>query len=169
MWYIIQTAVGREESVCNKCKNAFPEGSYRRIFVPKYIILRKYQGTWYEESRVLFPGYIIADSDDGEIIKDILQGPLSRIASPVCVGDDFVPVYPEEEQFLDALLNMNDTVAMSRGDIVNGEYDIKEGPLRQRSNCIRKIDRHKRIAKIEFLLYGQSRQAEVGLEIVRKS
>ena len=169
MWYIIQTAVGREESVCEKSKHAFPAGSYRKIFVPKYMVMKKYQGTWHEEKKVLFPGYIIVDSDDGNPIKDILTGPLARIASPVCIGNDFVPVYPEEEQFLDALLDLNDTVGISRGDIVNGEFDIKEGPLRQRSFCIRKVDRHKRIAKIELLLYGQNRYAEVGLEIIKKS
>lgn len=169
MWYIIQTAVGREESVCEKCKHAFPTGSYRRIFVPQYMVMKKYQGVWREERKVLFPGYIIVDSDDGEPLKDILTGALARIASPVCVGSDFVPVYPEEEHFLNGLLNMNDTVAVSRGDIVNGEFDIKEGPLRQHSLCIRKIDRHRRTAKIEFFLYGQERYTEVGLEIVNKS
>lgn len=169
MWYIIQTAVGREESVCEKCKHAFPAGTYRRIFVPKYMVMKKYQGAWHEERKVLFPGYIIVDSDDGEPIKEILTGSLARIASPVCVGRDFVPVYPEEEQFLDSLLGMNDTVGVSRGDIVDGEFDIKEGPLRQRSFCIRKIDRHRRLANIEFYLYGQNRQAQVALEIVRKS
>lgn len=169
MWYIVQTIAGREESVSEKCKNAFPRHSYRRIFVPKYMVMKRYQGVWQEEKKILFPGYFIVDADEGETIKDILTGPLSRIASPVCVGDDFVPVYPEEEQFLDSLLDQDDTVGVSRGDIVNGVFDIKEGPLRKRSFCIRRVDRHKRLADIECQLHGERRRVRVGLEIVRKT
>lgn len=169
MWYIVQTAVGREESVSEKCRNAFPKDSYQRIFVPKYLVLKRYQGVWQEEKRVLFPGYFIVDAEDGEVIREILIGPLSRITAPVCVGDDFVPVYPDEERFLEALLDADDTVGVSRGDIVNGKFDIKEGPLCKRSFCIRRVDRHKRLADIECLLHGELRRVRVGLEIVSKS
>ena len=169
MWYIVQTAAGREESVSNKCRKAFPGGSYRRIFVPKYMLLKRYQGEWHEEKRVLFPGYFIVETEEGDTIREVLEGPLSRIARPVCVGEDFVPVYPEEERFLEALLDQEDTVGISRGDIVNGTFDIREGPLRSESFRIRRVDRHKRLADIECVLLGQCRQVRVGLEIVSKS
>lgn len=169
MWYIVQTAAGREESVSEKCKNAFPRESYRRIFVPKYLVLKRYQGVWQEEKKVLFPGYFIVEAEEGETIRKVLEGALSRIAAPVCVGDDFVPVYPEEERFLEALLDADDTVGVSRGDIVNGVFDIREGPLCRQGFCIRRVDRHKRLADIECRLHGEQRRVRVALEIVNKS
>lgn len=169
MWYIVQVVAGREESVSEKCKYAFPDGSYHHVFVPKYAVLKKYAGIWQQEEKVLFPGYFFVDTDDSETIREILTGPLAKMAVPVCVGDDFVPVYPEEQRFLETLMDQNYTVGISRGNIVDGQFDIKEGPLQQKSFCILRIDRHRRLADIDLLLHGQHRKAQVALEIVNKS
>lgn len=169
MWYIVQTVAGREELVVEKCRNAFPKESYRCIFVPKYMVLKKYQEVWRQEKKILFPGYFFVDTNQSEAIRDVLEGPLVNLASPVCVGDDFVPVYPEEQEFLEALMDQNHTVGISRGNIINGSFDIKEGPLYQKSFCILRIDRHKRLADIDLLLHGKHRKAKVALEIVSKS
>ena len=158
MWYIVQVAAGQEEAVSEKCRQAFPNESYHRIFVPKYMVLKRYLGQWHEEKKILFPGYFIVDADEGEVIREVLEHTLRRIAKPVCVGNDFVPVYPEEQKFLEALLDAQDTVGVSRGDIVNGEYDIKEGLLQKWAFCIRRVDRHKRLADIELLLHGEHKK-----------
>ncbi|MCD8361556.1 MAG: hypothetical protein LUC98_01135 [Lachnospiraceae bacterium] len=46
---------------------------------------------------------------------------------------------------------------------------ITSGPLAGREGCIRKIDRHKRTAKIQVEMFGQVIDATVGVEIVRKT
>lgn len=168
MWYIVQVNQGSEMSVSESCRRAFPEHSFNRIFVPQYMVMKRYQGKWHEEKKVLFPGYFIVDTEESENIRAVLEDSLAGIAKPVCVGNEFVPIRPDEEEFIKALLDAGDTVGISRGDIVNGGYDIKEGPLRHRAFCIRKIDRHKRLADIELVIHGQHRRAKVALEIVHK-
>lgn len=78
------------------------------------------------------------------------------------------PVYSEKQAFLSSLLDENGTIQMSRGDIIAGNFDIKQGTLQEKEGCIRRIDRHKRIAEIEVSLHGENRRVRVGLEIVSK-
>ena len=64
-------------------------------------------------------------------------------------------------------------MGMSKGYIREGRTCVTEGPLQGRERFIRKIDRHKRLAKLSFSdgdKFGESR-AEIcaGLEIVAKS
>jgi transcriptional antiterminator NusG len=101
-------------------------------------------------------------------VEEILNV-LSRIVKPVCVGKDFVPVYAEEQQFLEEMMNAQHEVEMSVGNIINGSFDIYEGPLQKKGSIIRRVDRHKRMGEIEVKLLGEIRRVKVGLEIVEKA
>lgn len=59
---------------------------------------------------------------------------------------------------------MEDFVGFIRGDRVF----VTLGPLQGRESVIRKIDRHKRRAKIELEFMGDRRIFDVALEIVSK-
>lgn len=79
---------------------------------------------------------------------------------------------PETEEFLVELGGTEHHVLMSRGIIQNGMTVVTEGPLKGKEACIRKIDRHKRLARLEVpLSYPLCRHEEVwiGLEIISKS
>jgi transcriptional antiterminator NusG len=168
VWYVIQVLKGAEErSACNKTREAIPEGMAANIFVPTYICMRRYQGMWHREQKVLFPGYFFIDTEQPEQVEELLNV-LSGIVKPVCVGKDFVPVYAEEQQFLEEMMNAQHEIEMSVGNIINGAFDIYEGPLQKKGSIIRRIDRHKRTGEIEVKLLGEIRRVKVGLEIVEK-
>ena len=76
------------------------------------------------------------------------------------------PVHREEEQFLRGLCDGTHHSGMSRGYIQDGHTHITEGPLRGKERLIRKIDRHKRLARLE--MPGNLRDVNVGLEIYSK-
>ena len=59
-------------------------------------------------------------------------------------------------------------IHMSRGIIRNGTTVVTEGPLKSRENLIRKIDRHKRTAKLGVPFGGKTVEITVGLEIYQK-
>ena len=80
-----------------------------------------------------------------------------------------VRVEPEEEELLRMLCGAGHHSQMSRGYIRDGQTVVTEGPLRGRENLIRKIDRHKRIARVGMPSVGRLREMQVGLEIVAKS
>ena len=52
---------------------------------------------------------------------------------------------------------------MSYGYIVDDQLMIYKGPLSGKSDMVKKIDRHKRIADIEVYLWHQPKRVRVGL------
>ncbi|MCH1982922.1 hypothetical protein MCG98_10135 [Ruminococcus sp. OA3] len=60
-------------------------------------------------------------------------------------------------------------LAMSRGVIREGITYVTEGPLMGRENMIRKIDRHKRIARLGEGVSNHEKEIKAGLEIILKS
>lgn len=91
-----------------------------------------------------------------------------QIAEPV-EESSVASVYPEEQDFLNSMFDEDSTIQMSRGDIVDGQFQIKQGPLQQKEDRIRKMNRHKRMAEIELSLHGENRRVKVGVEIVEKT
>lgn len=168
MWYVIQTKSGEEFKNMNLCKRALKTGSYYDAFVPQYVCMKRYEGAWHYEKKVLFSGYFFIDTNQPDIVEEAIL-PLSRLMKPVYVGKDFVPIYAEEQSFLEDMMDAEHSIAMSRGNIVEGVCDIQEGPLQKKVSFIRKIDRHKRTAEILLHLFGQERRVKMGLEIISKS
>ena len=80
-----------------------------------------------------------------------------------------VPVRPEEESFLKGICGTGHHFGMSRGYIREGQTFVTEGPLQGKEHLIRRIDRHKRIARVGTPGEDRAREVQVGLEIVTKS
>ena len=170
MWYVVQ-ALGNEdiEKVCDKCRTAMPEEVVKELFIPKYICLKHFKKEWHEKLLPLFPDYFFLDTEQPEEVQERLK-PLSRIMKPVCVGKDFVPVYPEEQRFLEELMDERHVIQKSTGNLIDGQFEIYEGPLQDEKKymLIKKVDRHRRLANLEVKLLGTVRQVQVTLEIVKK-
>lgn len=133
-----------------------------------YDRMRRYGGTWHLERRLLFPHYLFLESGNEEELKKELRQ-YSRVF-PVFESDGkLVRVEPEEEKLLRMLCGAGHHSQMSKGYIRDGQTVVTEGPLRGRENLIRKIDRHKRTARIGVSPAGYFREMQVGLEIVSKS
>lgn len=167
MWYVIQVIEGSTDIAFQKCRQAFPATVYKEIFIPMYECMRKYKGEWHLIRRELFPRYFFVDTDFGEMVEESLRL-LSRFVKPVCVGKGFVPITKAEQMTLESLMDASHVIRMSRGDLIDGEFEIYEGPLQGRGTVIRRIDRHKRIGDIEVSLLGERKRVQIGLEIVRK-
>lgn len=135
-------------------------------FCLTYDRMRKYEGDWHMEQQPMFPNYVFLESDDGEQLARELEQYQDFLAI-LGEKDILIPVRREEEQFLRGLCGKNHHFGMSRGYIQGGHTYVTEGPLRGRERLIRKIDRHKRIARLETP--GGLREMQVGLEIVAKS
>lgn len=170
MWYVLKTAEGKEEKACEACRRAFPAGSYSHVFVPYYVSPYHRDGQWSETRKPLFPGYIFADADESgaEEIKDILLYHIPNIAKPVCVGDDFVPIYSDEQELLESLMDKDHIVGISNGNLVDNRVVVDEGPLRGYADKVCWFDRHKRMASIETSLHGNKRRIKMGLLLVNR-
>lgn len=137
-------------------------------FVFTYDRMRRYNGAWHLERQPLFPHYLFLESRSEEKLMEELKL-YSKVFDVLGSGGSLIRVEPEEEKLLRTLCGRGHHSQMSRGYIRNGQTVVTEGPLQGRENLIRKIDRHKRIARVGMPVMGCLREMHVGLEIVSKS
>lgn len=137
-------------------------------FVLTYDRMRRYGGTWHTERQLLFPHYLFLESRNEKQLMEELKG-YSNVISVFENDGKLVKVEPEEEKLLRTFCGECHHSRMSRGYIRDGQTIVTEGPLQGRENLIRKIDRHKRIARVGMPSMGRFREMQVGLEIVSKS
>lgn len=97
----------------------------------------------------MFPGYVFLESENPkQLIREI--GESSYLRGIFAQGSSLFVLEPEEELFLRKLCGREHHFGMSRGYIRDGRTFVTEGPLRGREQLIRKIDRHKRMARLRM-------------------
>lgn len=133
------------------------------VFVLTYSCMKHYQGAWHMEKRLLFPEYVFLESDALPSASALSRTEERETRdSPVVEA-----LKPEEEEFLRQISQPGHHVEMSKGYIKSGKTFVTEGPLYGKEPYIRRIDRHKRLAKLELPM-SHGREIQVGLEIYRK-
>ncbi|OUP64771.1 transcription antiterminator [Drancourtella sp. An177] len=167
MWYVVQVRTGMEEEIITQCRKVIPSSILERCFLPYYEMMKKYQGEWHKEKKVLFPGYVFMITDD----IDSLYMELKRViglTKLIGTGEEIIPLGQEDIYFLKKFGHEDQIVKMSQGLILDGKVIITEGPLKGQEGIIKKIDRHKRKAYLSIPMFGRMLDAQVGLEIVEK-
>jgi len=166
--YVVQVQSGRERRAKLLIQRMLPEGLVDEVFVPTYAKQVKRAGEWREEKFLLVPGYLYLSTVS---IDAVVQQLRSVPALTRVLGTEarFVPLSEDEIVWLDELTNPGQrTVGISTGVIEGDEVRIVSGPLKGHEALIKRINRHRRTAEIEFRILGRATRVRVGLEIVRK-
>ena len=165
IWYVLYCPNHREQDIIRSCRQHLTGQALKDVFCFTYDRMRKYEGSWHVEQQSMFPDYVFLESEDGERLARELKQYRSFL---MILGEKetLIPIGREEEAFLRGLCGRSHHSAMSKGYIRNGRTHVTEGPLKGKERMIRKIDRHKRIAKLE--MPGSFRNVNVGLEIYEK-
>lgn len=178
------------------CKEYLSEEALQEAFVVTYERMRRYEGAWHLELKPLFPHYIFLETRDEKRLAEELKQfpeafPIFKNRGTILEGR-IIPLKPEEEQFLRTICGDKHHIQISRGYIQGGKTFVTEGPLKGRECLIRKIDRHKRMARVRIPKKSEDskyeggiiqesevsdslgnteglRELQIGLEIVRKS
>ncbi len=167
MWYVIQTRAGEEKECVSLCNKRLDSEVYREIFIPKYIAKMHFRKKWHDIVKVLFPGYFFVDTDNIEGWRKEL-GKIERFTRVLRNAEQIAPITHEEEAFLRGTMDKDYTIRCSTGLIIGDRICITDGPLRDYYGLIKKIDRHRRVAKLEVNLFGRMTPAEVGLEVLTR-
>ena len=167
MWYVIQTQTGHEEKLKTMLDRTMPEGVDCSCELFFYESKRRYLGTWNIERKLLFPGYVIAVTEDVTSVDNQLKK-LPEFGRFLRHGSDIVPLSDDEVSLIRKLTGDTGTVAMSYGMQVGDKVRVTEGALVGLEYRIVKIDRHKRKAVIEIELFREKKEITVGLEILVK-
>lgn len=168
MWYAIQVATGKEETVTEMCEKLINKETYTDIFIIRFDRAKRYYGIWHKEKKVMFPGYIFIDTDNPLILYEELKKvpELTKILGRD--KDEFIAIEPGKEAMFRKMVNEDYEIPISTGIIVGDKIIVREGPLVGMEAYIKKIDRHKRIAVLNAQMFEQSVDVRVGLEIVEK-
>lgn len=149
IWYIVQCRNQKSQKFFSACREYLSGEALQDVFVITYDRMRRYEGSWHLERQFLFPDYVFLESQDKErLTRELEKTPGVRELLPDC--SSIIPLKPEEEAFLRSLCGVNHHLGMSRGVIRDGQPFVTEGPLRGKEQLIRRIDRHKRMARVEI-------------------
>lgn len=171
-WYIIHVVSRKERSVIAQINRYFDK-DILTAFIPQREWLFRKQGKAKLETQLLFPGYIFIESclDNNEFIAivypTIMQ--LDGVIRVLSYGrDGNYTVHQKEQKQLLFLLDENYCVRISSCFIEGDKVYINKGPLAGKESIIRKINRHKYEARIDFEIFGAVREIVVGLEVLQK-
>ncbi len=146
------------------------EEQKKRIFVPTYDCMKKYQGSWHMEQKPAFRNCFLIECRDRDDLADMLHRLHCADILAENITANAIALFPEQEVFLRNLM-MPETkkISMSTGYIKDGRTYVTKGPLQGREKMISRIDRHKRLAKLRFAAGNTDRELCAGLEIISKS
>lgn len=146
------------------------EEQKKRIFVPTYDCMKKYQGSWHMEQKPAFKNCFLIECRDRNDLADMLHRLQCADIFAENITANAIALFPEQEVFLRNLM-MPETkkISMSTGYIKDGRTYVTKGPLQGREKMISRIDRHKRLAKLRFAAGNTDRELCAGLEIISKS
>ena len=165
-WYVIQVEPGREEAMVELIGRVASAPALEECFYPRYATQMKLHGSWQDVSKPLFPGYVMAVTDD----VCALVGALARVPEfcrVLTMGSVPQPLGADEVALVGGLTHPGArTVPMSRGVKVGETVVVVEGPLVGREAQICSLNRHKRTATLELDLCGRRVSTRVGLEVV---
>lgn len=167
-WYVIQVQPKSEHRLCTKIKDRVPKELYSDCFVPQVEYLYKKDGVFEKRIKPLFPGYIFVITNEIRKFYDAFKF-VDGFKKVLTDGEDFAPIRQEEADFIAGITDKDRNISLSEGYIVNSKIIVTSGPLLGREGIIKKIDRHKRLAFIEFDFMGQPQLIKIPLEIVSKS
>lgn len=171
MWYVAQVNSGQEAIVRDMCKQMIDPAILQDCFLPEYETMRKIQGEWKSVRRLLFPGYMFVVTDSiFSLLAELKKIPARiRLLGQDSAKGDITPLSEDEQDWIIAFTDESHCVRMSEAAIEGDTITVTSGPMLGREAIIKKIDRHKRRALIEVVMFGRSTTATIGLEVVRKT
>lgn len=166
MWYVVQVTKGREEDMAELIGRVVPRAALDECFYPQYETEIKLHGAWERVARPLFPGYLVAITDDAPGLESELVK-LPEFARVLSMGGRPVPLAPEEVDLIGRFTHPGERVVPMSRAVKDGErVVVVEGPLQGHEGLIKEVNRHKSTAVLEVDLCGRTVSTRVGLAVV---
>ena len=167
MWYVIQVMAGREEYILSFCEQVVRKSSEEMFVMRCDRLLRNQDGSWRKNEEIAFPGYLFADTDDIDGLRERLKK-IPELAKVVKVGTGIFPIYDGEEKLFELMGGKEHLIKASTGIRKGDKIVVLEGSLVGHEALIKWVNSHKRLAEIELDLAGEKIKTKVGLEILKK-
>lgn len=170
MWFMYEYTENEITELNRSYGIKLSEEEKKKIFIPTYDCMKKYQGSWHMEQKPVFRNCVLIECRDRNDLADMLHRLQCADIFAENITANAIALLPEQEVFLRNLM-MPETkkISMSTGYIKDGRTYVTRGPLQGREKMISRIDRHKRLAKLRFAAGNMDRELYAGLEITSKS
>lgn len=172
LYYVLQVAAEREDRVEEQVRVVVENGLYDSCFHPMRRMKKKFGGEWKEIHEKLLPGYVFITSD---CIQELYRELQNVPAFTRMLGKDreqFIPLPEHEVRWLERMIEspgQNMEVQLSRVSVSEDDVvTILSGPLKDMEGCVKKIDLHRRIAKVEVDFMNRKTVVHLGIEMVGK-
>ena len=179
-WYVLFVKANSEKSVINDISNFAIANKIRgefEAFVPEsehYFRSKKNReaGKHYAK-RPLFPGYVFIETNlpAQEFIENFAQYIYNSedVIKLLRYGNsDKIALSDEERQRFEFLFKGKRYLEHSQGYIEGDKVIVTFGPLVGHEGSIKHINRHNRLAIIEFEMFGKLMTVKVALEIIKR-
>lgn len=161
-WYILFTLATKQNQLCNIIRNqglnAFiPAMEYYRRDIKDIAV------------KPMFPGYVFVRTDMAQEEFDFMLNKLGDRKEGLIkqLKEEGTPAMREEEiDFFEHLLDDHGVAKMSRAYLQNNRAIVTEGSLKDFQERIVKVDRHNRLAWLDFEF--MNRKIQAGLTICSK-
>ncbi len=165
MWYVVQTLKGKESKVlANILRDISKEPE--DAFILESERMYRIKGKWIADRKPLFPGYLFVTTEDPTGFDYRLRKRY-RPTKLLRMDGEIASLRPEEEEYFRLIGGKEHIVRHSEGYRKKDRVVITEGAFKDFKGEIKKLDRHRRMAKIEVPLLGRMTEVEIGLSIVR--
>lgn len=164
MWYVMQTATGKEEELAGIIHKTVPGSLYTDCFVAYYERIWRRQQQCIVHTQRLFPGYVFIDTYSPKgLFLELKHIPImAKLLSDGEYG--FIPLAGEEEAFLRAVFKGGRTVKLSYVETDgHGQVLRVTGPLAGFQGRVVKYQFKKRYAVIRYRLFGADKTALLGI------
>ncbi len=164
MWYGFYCFGQKEQETLFFLNENLSKKAVKDAFIFTYDRMRRYEGAWHTERKNLFPGYVFLESNEEKFLTKEF-----RECGVFSIENRLIRIGKKNKEFLWELCGEKHHLGMSRGVIHGGITQVTEGPLKAAEKRICKIDRHKRLAKVEVPEGKIFRYLPAGLEIEEKN
>ncbi|NQX71563.1 antiterminator LoaP [Paenibacillus alba] len=180
-WYVLFVETGKEEITKDFINKKLSKSNIRCI-IPKRKVPEKKQGITYHCIKLMFPGYVLIELKlDYKIYYQLKEIPtlirLLNYNSPKYYytpdedegfdeSDCFKKINSKEMQFLIKLIGDEGILDYSELFIENSNVTVLSGPLKNREGIIKRVDKHKNRAKVEFNFLDRVCILDVGVQIL---
>lgn len=166
MWYVLQVRTGQETDIIAQCRSIVLQEN-EDVFIMLGEKKRRLRGKWETKRYLLFPGYIFIDTTDIDGFRIRLQE-IKAMTKVLGIGEEVVPIWPEEEEFLRQLGGEDHIAGYSEGYLEGEHLVVMDGALKGYEGTVKRIDRHHRLVTIEVPLLGRIVEVQLGLGIVKR-
>ena len=164
MWYVIQVKALHEIRVAEKCrKDVIIPGEDAFVFLSEKYIRKG--GVWEIKSIPTFQKYIFVETADVSDFRYRLRA-VREMTKFLGSGDEVIPIYPEEEDWLRRLGGPEHLIAVSEATYKGQDLVITRGPMEGLEGKIRWVNSRQKTVGVGVSLLGKEQVIKVAMEFV---